>query len=355
MYYCGRCEKTFENKEMLQKHLKHKIPCDFFCEKCGFRFTCAAGYSRHQNNSKCDPKEYSEKEYQRQLTKIRVNNDNIANDNSTNTTNNDNSTNTNTHSNNNIKANTVDMSTNITQNTTQNFYINITKEEPPKLKMYGLSRLGFYPHEDESFEHIYEFASLMGMLFKQVMEKGVYDHDTLDNLLTDLAKLFHSNAYAPEYMNIMDDNAQSEHNKIYSGAQFIDDVMPKTIRNKRVVQRIINKVRRYCILPGISDDILEFCNKVFEPFLVDIYVTSPTHDNLQKTWQFNKQVLDHMDLQRIPKSAGRHLGFEDMKKQCDSMLEQDATIHNEYAKRNMEKRKEMLSSSMNSLFETQQG
>lgn len=314
LYGCARCNTTFDAKGKLKRHSEKKTPCDFYCQKCCQKFSCKQSFSKHQQ-IECKPKAYDSEEEFRRFNRIE------ATDNSVN--------------------NSQKMRINRTQT--------VTEEHPGKdLNMKLLKRHGFYAHEEESVIFMDVICGKMKEVFDLVMDtEQQYDSKTLDSLLKDLARLFHSNVEMPEYINIMDKNPESRYNKIHNGAEFVDDVMPKSIRNKRVVQRIINKVRTFANLTGISPEMAKFCNKVFVPFLLDIYVTARSHDNLQKTWQLNARIVESMNVDDVPKNESWYLTKKDLKQQCDKMLDEDRSIHCDYASRKNKRNSEILTNSLN--------
>lgn len=71
-YACGRCGYKFSSKAKLLIHLNKNIPCDYVCNQCGYNFSCKASFSRHHSNgTECNPKKYSNDEYERRFKKIK--------------------------------------------------------------------------------------------------------------------------------------------------------------------------------------------------------------------------------------------------------------------------------------------
>lgn len=54
MYMCQRCEKPFDSKGKIIRHLNNKVPCDKFCNKCGHYQTSRSSYQRHVKEP-CEP------------------------------------------------------------------------------------------------------------------------------------------------------------------------------------------------------------------------------------------------------------------------------------------------------------
>lgn len=314
VFLCSTCNRTFEKRNHLKKHLNSGIPCGLMCKRCGETMNNAKSYERHINMDNCQPIDYTDDEVQKKLQQQYRSRDVKTN---------------NTY--NNVYG---DINVNNTLNI-QNINIQNLKSEQINTKSIRL--FGLYAHEDEAWNYPEVYSSNMNDLFEIIVKNfgtSSVPDTVMNRLLSSFAQLFHSNVDTPEYVNIMDDNKESNHNKIYSGCKFIDDVMTKNIRNKRVIQRILGKVKEFIKSSDVIPEIVEFCEQQFIPYLVNIYVKCESHDNLQQTWQMNKQIVDKMDFGKIPASRGRHLSRTDFIEQCQSMISEDQSIHAQYLVQN---------------------
>lgn len=326
VFICSKCNKIFDQRHQLTNHLKKKIPCDYVCVNCGEALSHSMAYKRHMDSNNCAPIDYSEEQIQQKLNATKAKSKlNVQNSNN----NSNNNTNCNNNSNNQYNYLTL------------NGNINITMTNPETIRTTNVRKLGLYAHEDEALDHVYIFAKPMQIIFMDFIDQHILldkiPDENLYKLMLVLAQLFHSNVDAPEYMNIMDDNAESKHNKIYSGKKFIDDIMTKDIRNKRIIQRVLDKVKKYIKLQNVPESIVKFCEETFIFYLVELYVKCEHHEELQKTWQTNKQYLDKIDLKTVPASNGRHLTKNDLWRQCESMMEKRIYMHQDYLRLTHEK------------------
>ena len=285
VFYCDICKAPFSSAAFLKKHHKKDIPCDLTCKLCKHKFDDRFSYSRHVK--KCEPIEHTQEEYEKVKKDGKIVNVNTVNN----------------HSEYNNCTNVSNINNNINNNNNINLVFNIGD-----LKMSRLKILGFQPHEFITYDadsHFQELISGTIVNFVNSHKNILFTKEELRNLIVQLAGLIHSNMSYPEYMNIMDDNTTSNKNKIYSGQCFIEDVVSKTNRNRKILLNVLNRVK-ICSnnLPRNYEQFkpyIDFMDIHLIPILQDACLTDNISDELQKTWQYNKTVIDSLPIETFPK------------------------------------------------------
>lgn len=328
-FICGLCNSTFKTANYLKKHLNNTIPCHLVCKDCGTRFDNRMQYSRHIVHG-CEPVEYTTQQIENikeQLNqkKVKVSNINGVKGNNNNTVN----TNFNNCNNNN---------NNTTTNTNNYFVIHVGDINTSYIKKNGI-----HPHEYIGIFDLTIFHSLIYERVSQFVDLHIQDNNTeytkeeLKTLLLDIAKLIHSNKNYPQYMNIMDDNAKSSKNKIYSGTQFIEDAISKTHRNRRILMNILS------LIGGCKEQLqrdpsfqiyVEFIDKHLIPILHESFITDNISDELQESWQYNKNVIDQLDIESLPKCDENEPDVLTADKICSQLKEfigQQEMMYREYS------------------------
>lgn len=298
VYACGRCGEVFCKKRSLHDHLNRDIPCDFLCKSCGRTLSCRSSYRDH----KCEVIEYDNiEDVRKRNSSLIKQNINIENSNAT------------------IAGR--DVINNITSNNNVNFNIML---EPKNTKF--LTTYGMMPHDVEG-EHA---ESVMDEI-KTAIEDFIFKHrhkectsQNKKDLLITIHMLLYSNKKYPETMNIMDDDPNSLHNKVFSGEKFVQDIMTKDVRNNRVLQIIIEKVLllidETLTIENTNVNKLtkSFIEMEFLPYLFALYfgVNEPYHDDMQKIWQMNHKYIKQFEkvTKKIPPCSIRMENPNDMPK-----------------------------------------
>lgn len=300
VFVCGICNKTFKTIAYLKNHLKNSVPCNYVCKNCGEKKGSYDAYVKHIRKKDCTPKEYSDSEVE--SMNIPVITKNVG----------------------------VQINGDVNQNNV-NFYINLGDVDKSYIKHSGI-----HPHEYVSPVDIERFEqhvmSIVIEFLKLHGKKPIYLEQELTDLLSDIVKLFHSNLRYPQYLNIMDDNAGSDRNKIYSGDRFVEDVLSKINRNKRVLARIHLCLKSCC--NKCVDDLpscYNFIKTQLIPYVLHCYVTNSNYEDLQKTWQANKQILDEIQYDTYPKCRENDiLTRDDLMQQALELVNDQTSIYAEY-------------------------
>lgn len=259
MFQCGRCDKIFDQESKLKKHLtQRKTPCDFFCLTCKTKFNNRFAYKRHEHE--CTP------------TKINIDMG----------TNNDHPT--------------VIMGDNHNH---INIVINITFENP---NMEQLQQ-GIMPHETEGKDLLRYHANDMYKMFQIFITRhpdGKYKDSDLRGIVVNLVQLFYSNEKTPQHMNIFIDNPESDHHKVFSGTEFIDDLLPRKIRTQRLMQILLFQLKQYMTTFPEPHVVTSFIHKTLIPFIVKSYFGELCARSITEAISKNADHLAKLNIKKIP-------------------------------------------------------
>ena len=315
MYQCGRCEQTFKDEGRLVQHLRNTVPCDWVCTDCGKRMTSRTAYLR-QKEKTCQP-EIVHSGDTRKPDQLEIVNSINGNNNSINN-------NSNVNSNNNV----INIQVNNVNNNVKNIY-KIEDFNLSKIKRYGIIAI-----ENEQLDLLnLHIISLRNMFVKYIRLPEVerFSQKQLRNLLIDIVALFHSNKKTPENMNIVSTSDNTDRNQVYSGKEFVDDYVSKDIRNKRVLQLVINQIKNFSSRRELKDYgyIITFIKDVFLPYLNEVYVKDTPID-FQNYWKDNMKMLETIDYKNLPTIL--ELNDDERLAQLERFVENDRTILMDFAK-----------------------
>ena len=266
-YKCVRCERTFKTEGGLTSHINlSTLPCDLFCNKCGVKQTSKSAYTRHLKKS-C-------KLNHQMLIQKHVTNSGIINN----------------------------GNNNINNNINNQIILNVGDINTQMLRMKG-----FTPIEYEQADLVKIHQSSLNALFIKHVTKMYLENDVNANktLLSKIIQLFHSNVETPENINIIDSADSSDFNKVHNGISLIDDLMPKNIRKKRMLQLIINQLEYYITISQgiVVNGVLEFIKKDFIPFIKSVYTHDEMSSEFQHYFKTNNEIIKLIDMADIPSSS----------------------------------------------------
>lgn len=283
MFFCAKCAKPFTCKRTHDLHTNSIIPCDLTCVKCSKKYKSKKSYSKHI----CKPKKYTEEQIQK-IQKINQTNVNVQNTIAKIT-------------NNRIGTNIGIVGDNGNQNNI-NLALNVKLDTPDKTRM---ELHGITPHGQEIGElYGYHCADISNLITKYLEgNRLVNTHDprVLQVLVVTIIQLFYSNGKHPEHINIMDDEPEGERNKVYSGSEFIPDVMPKIIRNRRILQILLSILKQHANDgSNKSPRVKKFIIEVLVPHIIGVYLHDGYHETLQYVWGNNTEIIKGLDISEIP-------------------------------------------------------
>jgi hypothetical protein len=199
---------------------------------------------------------------------------------------------------------TVIMGDNHTHNI--NIVVNITFENPNMEQLKN----GIVPHEQEVKDLLKYHAKDMYNIFQIFITRHPdvkYSNNDLMGIVINLVQLFYSNEKTPHHMNILNDDPGSNHHKVFSGKEFIDDLLPKNIRNKRVIQILLYQLKEYINNFNEPYVITKFINETLIPFIVKSYFGEICSQSIEKALSQNSEHLKKLNLKQIP-----NFPFEDL-------------------------------------------
>lgn len=290
MYRCGRCKSTFDKESKLKQHMHvQKIPCDFFCDGCGNYYANRKTFQYHKDAGKCRPTIIPDEDDVRDFTSKSTTN---INQNVTITGDNNQSV----------------------HNNISNFYqnFNITIQPSSKKKRFNgsfVKKFGISPHDSEFQEIDFHnpkmswLGTLLIEFIKEHEEKNIeYTSDSLRELVLTIASYMYCNPDLPENINIMDKDQSSKHNQVYDGKEFVKDLLPKAMRNEKVVQKILYMLTAYNSYRYIITVVKEFNIQVFIPYIIKCYSGGGYYDSFQELWRYNVDLYDSMtkEIPHIP-------------------------------------------------------
>lgn len=288
MYCCQRCNTKFDKESDMISHIneaKRKVPCDFYCMKCGTKLSSRYAYVRHTKGNNCKIKQYSNNELNT-MNDLHSNILNIEKGNSNRLTNNSN----------NVSVNGNTQMTNIYQP------ISIFIQAPEltgKINRSFVSQYGISPHDSE-YRDI-DFKSLKNSWIVDTLtdyfekhEDVPHTEETLGKLIISMALHMYSNPNTPENVNIIDKDPNSKYNQVYSGKEFVQDFLTKNMRNKKIMQRILLIIFE-CINKGVLElRVTTFCMTILIPHIMKHYFSELYHDAFQNIWRKNMELYERI-------------------------------------------------------------
>lgn len=264
MYKCGRCDKQYSKENLLKRHkTQRKIPCDLFCFRCETKYKNRYAYTRHEQDG-CIPS----------LTKI----EDITKQN----------------------ADEPLLIIGDQFNITVNLAIGELSFNNPNLEQ--LSQ-GIIPHEYDT-QNLLRFNTkdmyAMFQTFLNAHPDGKYSNNDLLGITIKLVQLFYSNEKTPQYMNIYNDDSGSNYHKVYSGKEFIEDLLPKNIRNKRLIQILIYQLREYINCYQNPPIISGFVYTKLIPFIITSYFGELCTTSIDEALKHNAKYIKKLYMKKIP-------------------------------------------------------
>ncbi len=293
MFLCEKCKKSFKTENGYNKHLGKIYPCDNVCLRCHGKYRSRQSFEQHV--SKCKPKLFSEEQIQH-IQQVSQTNINVQNTIAKIT-------------NNRIGTNIGIVGDNGNQNNIS-LALNVKLDKPDKtyMMLHGITPHGL------------EIGKLYGIHYKSISKLVVsylqenklgnnHDPRALEVLVIQLVQMFYSNEKYPEYINIKDDEPQGDRNKVYSGSEFIPDVMPKHIRNRRILQILLSILKQH-VEDGRNGVqwIRDFIRDNLIPHIINVYLRDGYHETLQYVWGNNSEIVKQLrlEVQEVP-------DFEDLR------------------------------------------
>lgn len=285
LYHCGRCQGIYKRECDLKKHINMQdVPCDFYCMDCSMHYKNRYAYLQvHPKNEKpkCVIKTYTQDEINKLTTK-----DNLVQK----------VTNTNSPGSvitcingdhNNVVTPILNMS-----------FDNINREI---LDREGMVPHGYDINNTMLTHHAVELDKLLlNYVEGQSLLSIQYSKYSMNELLMGLLQLFYSNARTPQYINIIDDNPKNRHNQIHSGEEFVKDYATKTLRNRMIIQVLLQDLDLFCSSSVTNEKVSKFYNEIFRPFVISSYIGNKHSDAMQLIWQNNKTLIDtKVDLKKV--------------------------------------------------------
>lgn len=310
-YKCERCNTSFRTKNDVVRHFKNrtKVPCDRVCVRCGLKMYSDRTFLRHIDNP-CEPM-YNEPSV---IVENVVSN---ANNNSNNTIANSIVGNNN---------NNVSVVINNANNNSNNNVIALDE-----IKTFYISRMGILPIEQEQNMLLDKHTRALDKLFtnhiQQVhLNKDANTDENLKTMLLTIIELFHSNKRYPEFMNIVEGDSEMDFNLVYSATEFVNDVMPKLIRNKRVIQLILDQLERFLKIGTNTPQLLHFIRDIFIPYIYKLYKYDNIPPEIQMCWKNNKRILEMIDYRQFPTFPRETITYDKMDQQFSDYYSKDARI-----------------------------
>lgn len=278
-YMCHKCDKVFSRESHLKSHLtQQENPCDLICPKCGKKSTCRSVYNRHKNV--CTGKTYTLEE----IEATKINKANVG------SVNGQNAVTVVVGDHNNVSNNNNNMS----------FTMNVKFDTPNK---EALMRRGMTPHGVEAGSlfslHNVTLCNMINEYMDNHLRRKTVNEKTKHQLVMNMIMLFYSNQEYPENINIMDDEPAAPNNKIYSGQEFVPDIMTKDVRNRRILQILLSTLSKL-LKENIQTEIKTFINKELIPHIIVNYFKDGYHESLQYVWEKNVEFVKELDVKKTP-------------------------------------------------------
>lgn len=287
MYLCTRCNIEFKDELSFTKHLNATTPCDFYCNKCGEKMSNRRSYFRHIEKAVCKPVIHSRNEIDKKIEQqsAALVPTVINNNNNNSTINGDNNT--------------------INNNNINNHYNIIIQPQKLEGKLNGafVKRFGITPHDSEFRDLDFQSPKMMWLedsLTNYIKQHSEHNVNTLTSLVLCLASHMYCNPDIPENVNIMDNDPTSNHNKVYSGTEFIEDHMTKDMRNRKIMQKILYILTEYVRWEYIRIIVKNFITDVLIPYILKFYFTDIYGKFFQNAWQSNTELYGRITKEIVP-------------------------------------------------------
>lgn len=241
-YLCGRCNGRFKSKKYLENHIQsNKIPCDFFCDKCGWKGANQSAIVRHLREP-CVIKETME-------TPV-------------------------------VKTQVLPLQNNIvfeslheqSQKQIERPIRTINMTNMENIIEYGVCATE--QEQDELFKT--HSSTLAKLIIDYMLNQYQPDNGEHRELLNYVFKMFFSNETTPEFINIIDYKPDNINYFIYNGQTYVKDNMDKSMRRKRMLQLIIMFLTKLSEVDDIIHSVIDFINQKFIPYIRRVYVENNT-------------------------------------------------------------------------------
>lgn len=306
----------------LQQHLSSDTPCDYLCTKCGSMMDNRISYIRHKSKE-CSAEGLTDTQLD-ELDKER----------------------------NSMHAEVVNNTFNgdimVNNGITFNIY-NTDNAQKKDIIVRKIKDTGIYRIESEQ-EYLLEYHfTELNKLFENYLKKTKdiqtsTSHHNLRILFKDVMRVFHSNCRTPQFMNIINVSSNPEKNMIYSGTQFIDDVMSIRIRNRRVIQLIKKQLLVYMKDINVLKSTHDFLYHTFIPYLTKIYHSEDIQDEFQEAWKHNSNVLNTIDYKKYPIHPQYELKDSDIEEQVEDYTTQNNGMLESLLRRELDESNRMIQS-----------
>jgi uncharacterized C2H2 Zn-finger protein len=301
-YVCERCDQHFTSAKRLENHIQdNTIPCDYFCNKCGIKIKNRTSYSRHIKEE-CEIKQKTKVMVQKSNIETRVEIDNDENN--------------------------------------KNIVVNL--EVIRQTGVYGVEL-----EQDELMK--YHFSTIQHIFMNHLINTHAEDHENF-MLLKTIIKLIYNNEHTPEFINIIDDGTIFDKNKIHNGYEFIVDLMPKNIRNQRVLQLLIKQFENFISIPNTNLSIAEFIKTNFIPYIKKVYVKEEFVKEIQQCWVSNNRIRNIIHYNQLPKFDCNQIGVTNLSGQFNDFIVMQKRIYNDVMQNDEKKYKIILKKNLNKMI-----
>lgn len=279
MYKCLKCNKTFTKMGYLEQHmLKNDLPCDLVCCQCGIKQQSKKAFKHHFPKN-CQGK-------------FKVVNDDVLADNT-------------------------------------NFSLEFKNPDLTYIKGFGI-----FPHEVEQFEIFEKYLPNIHEIILKYLRKSLhFNQQTIKQLtnyksiIVSIVSFIYSNPLLPQFVNIIDINPIDEYYRLFDGTTFVQDIMPKYMRNKRILQLLLKILTTLSQTNDSHPEVRRFINECFMRDIVCAYRDKTYNDAMQLIWQQNnKNIKDINRSITIPNYASNET--LNLSKQLNEYMNEDAHLHN---------------------------
>jgi hypothetical protein len=182
-----------------------------------------------------------------------------------------------------------------------------------------LSLYGMVPHGLETEElyakHKRTLIDMIKHFIATHLDRSTITDSAMAQLVINILLLFYSNQKYPEHMNIMDISPDKDHNHVYSGKKFVEDIMCKSTRNRYILQRlmvILNRLYKENE-PGICYAFRDFIDSHLIPHIVKCYFKDLYQEPMQTVWAKNCDLIQTLRIKpnELPHYVSPTLGDYD--------------------------------------------
>lgn len=336
-YLCGRCNGRFKSKKYLENHIKlNKIPCDFFCDKCGWKGSNQSAIVRHLQEP-CTIKETKEPiilkpqvlPLQRDMS-LELSREQHINE----------ECKINQKTSNNVGKNDQEISNDPDEKLLT--YIRLTKYRNIELQLNNInietvSTIGIVPI-GKQYKKLYK--NLTKYLYhyfyetlKEPFKGSIIKSSLIDKQLIEIIRLFYTNINNPEYMNIYQYEGKYY---IFNGTKYVEDFLTKEYRYKYMLQIIVKYINKFIISLSGNDEndvdkyIVEHIKSKLITHIYEQYYTYRFANLIDCYLSNNYTILKSINYNTFPKNET--LTIEYYKEQLDTILKEDFFIRNEIDK-----------------------